>query len=127
MSITNEAANFKNNITLQIDILLQQCQNAVNAEAWWNTIHGQDYKIKAHNDLLQLGPKSCEILIFVCLHKDVKQCCDATKVDCTIEHCFITALFGMFLETNIKISPDLGIPCITCIYNKRVGFVRQFS
>ena len=30
-------------------------------------------------------PKSREILMFVCLQKDVKQCCDATELDCT--HC----------------------------------------
>ena len=61
-------------------------------------------------------PKSGEILMFVCLQKDVKQCCDATKFDRThcagqwhasltstmsmIELCGITALFGIFLETN---------------------------
>ena len=30
-------------------------------------------------------PKSPEILMFVCLQKDAKQCCDATKLDRT--HC----------------------------------------
>ena len=29
------------------------------------------------------GPKSGEILMFVCLQKDAKQCCDAAKLDCT--------------------------------------------
>ena len=59
-------------------------------------------------------PKSCEILRFVRLQKDSKQCCDATKLNrthcagrsrptstmSTIELCGITALFGVFLETN---------------------------
>ena len=56
-------------------------------------------------------PKSREILIFVCLQKDAKQCCDATQLERT--HCAghllpneynqaygIMALFGIFLETN---------------------------
>ena len=30
-------------------------------------------------------PRSCEILMFVCFHKDDKQRCDATKLDCS--HC----------------------------------------
>ena len=32
-----------------------------------------------------MAPKSREILMFVCLEKDAKQCCDATKLDYT--HC----------------------------------------
>ena len=60
--------------------------------------------------------KSREILMFVCLQKDAKQCCDATKFDSThcagqrrqsltstmstIKLCCITALFGIFLGTN---------------------------
>ena len=59
-------------------------------------------------------PKSREILMFVCLQKDAKQCCDATKVGCahcagrrqsastmsSSKLCGVTALFGVFLETN---------------------------
>ena len=59
--------------------------------------------------------KSHEILMFVSLQKDAKRCCDATKSMALIvlvvdfvsdqhnEHselCGITALFGVFLETN---------------------------
>ena len=65
-------------------------------------------------------PKSCEILMFVCLQKDAKQCCDATKNDRT--HCvgqqpaqwvlsrFVASqhcLASFWRQTNIKISPDL--------------------
>ena len=32
---------------------------------------------------LEIGYKSNEILMLVCLQKDAKQCCDATKLDCT--------------------------------------------
>ena len=56
-------------------------------------------------------PKSREILMFVCLQKDTRQCCDAIKLDCThcdvndqqtipIDLCDITALSGVFLEEH---------------------------
>ena len=70
------------------------------------------------------APNAQEILMFVCLQKGVKQCCDEAKSDRThcashwplvrllqrmhgrwpaqwvLELCFDTALFGIFLETN---------------------------
>ena len=57
------------------------------------------------------APKSCEILKFVCVPKDVKHCCDTTKLNCS--HCAgccrglhneydqVLWLHGIFLETNI--------------------------
>ena len=68
-------------------------------------------------------PKSHEILMFVCLQKDHKQCCDATKLDCThcAGHCagqrqhkynqtlwHRSIVWHLFGDTNIKISRDLG-------------------
>ena len=46
-------------------------------------------------------PKSHEILRFVCLQK-------VTKQSWMIQLYGATALFGIFLETNIKISQDLA-------------------
>ena len=51
---------------------------------------------------------SGETLMFACLQKDAEQCCDVTKRDCThcavtlstFELCGVTALFGVFLDTN---------------------------
>ena len=47
------------------------------------------YNQQAPNEILMFvsnkPTKSREILVFVCLQKDAKQCCDATKLDCT--HC----------------------------------------
>ena len=40
--------------------------------------------------------KSHEILMFVCLQKDAKQCCEVTKLDCT--HC----------AGDLKNQPDLN-------------------
>ena len=37
------------------------------------------------------------------LQKGAKQCYDAMKLDCIIKLCGITALLGVFQETNIKI------------------------
>ena len=45
---------------------------------------------------LNSAPKSLEILMFVCLQKDAKQCCDATKLDCT--HC--TGQFTPKMKAN---------------------------
>ena len=60
------------------------------------------------------APESHKILRFVS-EKMPKQYCDAIQLvcDCTLTMrpltlCGDTALFGFFLETNIKISPDLG-------------------
>ena len=53
------------------------------------------------------APKSHEILMFVCRQKDAKQCCDATKLDCThcagcsivvSQHC----LLGLYTLKNIQ-------------------------
>ena len=51
-------------------------------------------------------PKSCEILMFVCLQKRCRTMLWCHKDGCnslfwlTTHHCGITALFGIFLETN---------------------------
>ena len=66
--------------------------------------------------------KSCEILMFVCLEKDAKQCCDAAELayarcagqrpaqrvqssSAASKHC----LASFWRQTNIKISRDLGV------------------
>ena len=65
-----------------------------------------DRALKTHEIMMfvrnQLA-KSGEILMFVCLQRDAKQCCDATKLDrtmSTIELC----LASFWRQTNIKIS-----------------------
>ena len=64
--------------------------------------------------LLHWRPKSREILMFVCLQKDAKQGCDATKLDCThcagrlYSLCWSSRDLATWLQTNTKISGDLG-------------------
>ena len=43
-----------------------------------------------------------EILMFVCLLKDSKQCCDVTKLDCII---VVRSMLGIFLGTNKHVYP----------------------
>ena len=47
--------------------------------------HVQLFKWATKNNLTNKVPCAIEILMFDCLKKDVKQCCDATKLDCI--HC----------------------------------------
>ena len=61
-------------------------------------MHVQTIDCLVHTAMFNRVPKSHEILMFVCLQKDAKQCCDATKVGCT--HCLTTS----WQQKNINIS-----------------------
>ena len=50
------------------------------------------------------APKSREILMFVCLQKDAKQCCEVTK---TRLHSLCKSM-GILVTNKHGISPDLG-------------------
>ena len=101
------------------------CSQAILLQGGW--INAKPYYM--YNDSDRMAPDSClklhwrnrqpeahEILMFVCLQKDAKQCCEVVKLDRT--HCVgrcsaqqneynwalwrhrLTALFGIFLETH---------------------------
>ena len=48
--------------------------------------HANDLLMKTYMKIYR-APKSHEILMFVCLQKDAKQCCDAAKLACA--HCAV--------------------------------------
>ena len=43
------------------------------------------FRYTMHNICYIREPKSREILVSVCLQKDVKQCCEVTRFDCILE------------------------------------------
>ena len=62
--------------------------------------------INPQNNTVYMGPESHKILMFVCLQKDVRQCCDVTKSEythCSDWHTMVGQMDGGRQEGAIKI------------------------